>query len=124
MVQALIDHVALEIAAELDPLTRYGQLGRKQVLRSLVGPKVPPAFFDRPKSGFELPLDIWIRAGLQGQIDLVFADKSTIDRLGLNSRAVRDLWAAYQGGAPGLYWSRVWAIYVLLEWARQNDVSI
>jgi asparagine synthase (glutamine-hydrolysing) len=32
------------------------------------------------------------------------------------------LWRGFVGGAPGLYWSRVWAVYVLIRWCQRNGV--
>ena len=120
----LIDHVALEVAAELDPRSRYGRVGRKEVLRTLSAPQIPSAFFDRPKSGFELPLELWIREGLRSKLDQTFRDTRAISRIGLNARAVGLLWDAYLARAPGLYWSRVWSIFILINWAQNNDVSL
>jgi len=39
-----------------------------------------------------------------------------------NAEAVRRLWQAFVEGAPGLYWSRVWAVYVLIRWCQKNQV--
>ena len=29
---------------------------------------------------------------------------------------------AFRAGAPGLYWSRVWAVYVLVRWCQRHGV--
>jgi asparagine synthase (glutamine-hydrolysing) len=42
----------------------------------------------------------------------------------LNGRTVAQLWAAFQDGAPGLYWSRVWALYVLIRWCHRHRVLL
>jgi asparagine synthase (glutamine-hydrolysing) len=120
----LVDHRVIEAAADLDPRWRYLPAGRKQVLRTLSGPEIDPSIFDRPKAGFELPLDSWIRTGLRSSVADILLDRNCLDRVGLSEPRIRELWSAYCAGAPGLYWSRIWSIYVLLWWVREHDISI
>jgi asparagine synthase (glutamine-hydrolysing) len=44
--------------------------------------------------------------------------------MGLDARTVGRLWRAFIERAPGLHWSRVWAIYVLGWWCRRHRVSL
>jgi hypothetical protein len=34
------------------------------------------------------------------------------------------LWRAFEARAPGVYWSRIWAIYALLRWCRHHAVRL
>jgi asparagine synthase (glutamine-hydrolysing) len=54
----------------------------------------------------------------------VFADEDQARRVGLRSQAVQTLWRSFVAGRPGLYWSRLWALYVLLSWCQTHDVSV
>ena len=83
-----------------------------------------PAIFDRPKSGFVLPIARWARQRLQTQMAQVFADPELSRRAGLRGDRVATLWRSFAAGRPGLYWSRVWSIYVLLSWCRTQGVSV
>ena len=38
--------------------------------------------------------------------------------------AVERLWRAFLNGAPGIYWSRVWSIYVFVQWCHRNRVFL
>jgi asparagine synthase (glutamine-hydrolysing) len=78
--------------------------------------------FERPKSGFVLPFDRWIRRGLRGAMDQTLRDPEAIAPAGLDPAAVGRLWQAYLDGAPGMYWSRVWAVYVFIRWCHRNKV--
>ncbi len=120
----LVDHEVIEAAAHLSPSQRYGKLGRKQALRSLALDKLDPALFERPKAGFELPLEHWSRDALMGEIDASFADRERLESIGLDPEGVAELWRAYQARAPGLYWSRIWALFVLLHWTRVHRVTL
>jgi asparagine synthase (glutamine-hydrolysing) len=118
----LVDQVLFESVDRLPDRTRYQPLGRKAMLRRIGLRGLDPALFERPKSGFVLPLDRWIRRGLQNQMDQTLRDPQAIAPAGLNPAAVTRLWQAFLEGAPGMYWSRVWSVYVFIRWCHSNRV--
>jgi asparagine synthase (glutamine-hydrolysing) len=120
----LLDHEVVEAATMMPTRSRYEPLGRKQMLRELGLGRLDPATFERPKAGFELPIELWSRATLFGEMDRTFNDSRALAAVGLDPVVVGRLWSAHQAGAPGLYWSRVWAIFVLAYWARKYGASI
>jgi asparagine synthase (glutamine-hydrolysing) len=120
----LLDHEVIEALAALDDRTRFSPIGRKQLLRDLALSDLDSAIFERPKSGFVLPIEVWSRQGLKDQIAETFADHALCESVGVNADAVARLWQAHQSGAPGLYWSRIWAIFILLRWSRRHNVSL
>jgi asparagine synthase (glutamine-hydrolysing) len=120
----LLDHVLIETVAGIDPTLRFQPLGKKMLLRDSALSKLAPAIFDRPKSGFVLPIDTWARQRLQPQMQELFGDPQQADRTGLRGDVVQTLWRSFAAGRPGLYWTRIWAIYVLLSWCQAHDVSI
>ncbi len=120
----LLDHRVVETAAGLDAQTRYAPLGAKRMLREAVRDELPPSFFERPKAGFVLPIDRWAKGRLRGELDATFADRELCESIGLDHAAVSRLWRAYQAGSPGLYWSRIWGIFVLLWWCRRLGMSL
>jgi len=118
----LVDHVLFESVDRLLDNARYYPIGRKAILRRIGLRGLDPALFDRPKTGFVLPLDRWIRRGLQNAMDETLRDPQAIAPVGLDPAAVMRLWQAFLEGAPGLYWSRVWAVYVFVRWCHRNRV--
>jgi asparagine synthase (glutamine-hydrolysing) len=120
----LLDHRLAETVAGIASERRFEPPRKKQLLRDLALTRFDPALFDRPKSGFVLPIDTWARQRLQPQMATVFGDAELCRRTGLQGQAVSTLWQSFVDGRPGLYWSRVWAIYVLLEWCRSHGVVL
>jgi asparagine synthase (glutamine-hydrolysing) len=120
----LLDFELVELVASYESNARFQPLGRKQALRDagLVG--LDPALFERPKSGFEMPFDRWCRNELAGSIDAVLSDAAACSAAGLEPAAVAKLWRAFIDGAPGLYWSRIWALFALVSWCREHKVSV
>jgi asparagine synthase (glutamine-hydrolysing) len=118
----LVDQVVFESVDRLRDPARYQPLGRKAMLRRIGLRGLDPGLFERPKSGFVLPFDHWIRRGLKDAIDQTLRDPQAVVPVGLNPTAVERLWRAFLEGAPGTYWSRVWAVYGLIRWCHRNGV--
>src|SRR5436853_6584574 len=108
----LVDQVLFETVDRLPDQLRYRPLGHKAVLRRIGLRGLDPALFDRPKSGFVLPFDRWIRRGLKNAMDDTLRDPQAIAAVGLQPAAVEALWRAVLDGATGMHWSRVWSVYV------------
>ena len=120
----LVDHVLLEAVYRLPDSQRFLPLGRKAMLRRIGLRDLDPALFERPKSGFVLPFDRWIRRGLRKSMDETMRDPQAVASAGLAPGAVERLWRAFLDGAPGLYWSRIWAVYILVRWCSRHGVRI
>ena len=120
----LVDQGVVRCVDRLPDALRYRPLGRKQLLRRVGLAGLDPRLFERPKSGFVLPYDQWIRRGLGREMDEVMRDPKLAAAVGLDGDAVASLWRAYQDGTPGMYWSRVWALYVLIRWCHRHGVLL
>jgi asparagine synthase (glutamine-hydrolysing) len=118
----LVDQFLFESVDRLPDHTRYQPLGRKAMLRRIGLRGLDPALFERPKSGFVLPFDRWIRRGLKDTMDRTLRDPQAVAPVGLDPAAVERLWQAFLSGAPGMYWSRVWSIYVFIRWCHRYRV--
>jgi asparagine synthase (glutamine-hydrolysing) len=118
----LVDQVLFESVDRLPDQARYSTLGRKTMLRRIGLRGLEPALFERRKSGFVLPFDRWIRRGLKHAMDETLRDPQAIAPVGLDPVAVGRLWSAFLEGAPGMYWSRVWSVYVFVRWCHRNHV--
>jgi asparagine synthase (glutamine-hydrolysing) len=120
----LVDSAVVEAVARVPDAPRFEPLGRKQLLRRIGLDRLDPALFERPKRGFELPFGSWIRKSLRSAMDETMRDPSQAAAVGLNGRTVTALWSAFQHGEPGLYWTRVWVLYVLIRWCHRHGVFV
>lgn len=120
----LLDHEVVEAACRVPTGPRFHPVGRKMLLREVALGEAPPSLFDRPKSGFVLPIERWARETLSPRIDDLIADQSLCRGVGVQPIAAACLWNAYQERCPGLYWSRVWSIFILLHWCRRHQVLL
>jgi asparagine synthase (glutamine-hydrolysing) len=120
----LVDHVLTEVVDRLPENLRYRPVGTKSLLRRIGLAGLEPALFDRPKQGFVLPIEKWLRTAVQADVEATLHDAASCARVGLDPATVRALWDAFRSGAPGLYWTRVWALYMLIRWADEQDVYV
>jgi asparagine synthase (glutamine-hydrolysing) len=118
----LLDHVVVETVSGVADAQRYGQLRKKLALRHMVEDQLDPGFFDRSKAGFELPLAVWCRRLLADRLDATFRDINLAHAIGLDAEAVGRLWRAFKKHGAGIYWSRVWSLFVLMTWCRRHGV--
>jgi asparagine synthase (glutamine-hydrolysing) len=120
----LVDQVMIEQVDRLPQNARYQPVPEKSMLRRIGLRGLDPALFRRPKSGFVLPYDRWLRRSLGRKIDGTMRDAQIVRQTGLDPAAVSRLWQAFLDGAPGLYWSRIWAIYVYIRWCHRHRVYV
>jgi asparagine synthase (glutamine-hydrolysing) len=118
----LVDQTLFETVDRLEDARRYEPVGRKAELRRIGLGGLDPVLFERPKSGFVLPFDRWIRRGLRKAMDETMRDPEAVRGAGLVPDAVGRLWRTFLDGAPGMYWSRVWSLYALIRWSQRNRV--
>jgi asparagine synthase (glutamine-hydrolysing) len=120
----LVDSVLTEQLSRLGDGQRYQPDRSKRVLRQIGLAGLDPMLFNRPKSGFVLPFDRWIRRNLGQAMNDTMRDERLAASVGLQGPAVARLWQAFQDNAPGLYWSRVWSLYTLLQYAQRHGLVL
>lgn len=60
-----LDKDVVEFAARVPPAMKVRDGRGKWLVRQVLGRHVPPALVDRPKTGFSIPLDAWLRGPLK-----------------------------------------------------------
>jgi asparagine synthase (glutamine-hydrolysing) len=60
----LLDHVLVELAAQVPPREKFSARRTKILLRRAVRPWLPAVLLDRPKRGFAVPVGTWFRGPL------------------------------------------------------------
>jgi asparagine synthase (glutamine-hydrolysing) len=111
----LLDHRVVEFAATL-PLhlkIRHGE--GKWLLRQVLYRYVPPALIERPKMGFGVPIDAWLRGPLRAWADDLLADDRLRREGFLDPVPIREKWRAHLGG--GRNWQYyLWNVLQFQAW--------
>ena len=114
----LLDHRVVEHAWSL-PADRKIRAGEtKWILRRVLERYVPRALFERPKMGFAVPIDRWLRGPLRDwAADLLDPSALAEDDL-FNVELVRRRWEAHQAGGRDWQYS-LWIVLMAQAWRRR-----
>jgi asparagine synthase (glutamine-hydrolysing) len=96
--------------------------GPKPLLADTVSDLLPREFLARPKMGFTLPFEKWLRQNLRAEVSSVLRDVRRLSTLGLNANAVEKLWRDFLQRPQAVGWSRPWSLYVLAKWCEINAI--
>ena len=118
----LLDHRVVEYAWSI-PLSlkiRGGQ--SKWVLRQILERYVPRELTDRPKSGFAMPLDAWLRGPLRSWADALLEPRRLRHEGFLDANVVQAHWLAHLSGRKNLS-GPLWNVLMFQAWldARRDD---
>ena len=114
----LIDHRLAKAVLKIPGERKLGQ-SPKPLLVEALGGSLPDEIVHRPKRGFTLPFEQWMRQELRPEIEPVLNEKRIASGpLGefLNAREVFKVWRDFLGGS--ISWSRPWSLYVLQRWCE------
>jgi asparagine synthase (glutamine-hydrolysing) len=90
----------------------------KRLLRNVLYRLVPRGMVDRPKVGFSVPIDEWLRGRLKDWAgDLLFSADLRADGL-FHPLAVRKAWSRFQAGATDTGVA-LWAVVMFQAWSDQ-----
>jgi asparagine synthase (glutamine-hydrolysing) len=111
----MLDHRVFELAWRL-PLHMKVRAGRgKWLLRRLLHRYVPAQLVERPKMGFAVPLDRWLRKELRDWGEALL-DEARLRREGyFDARRVRELWTEHVSGRHHRQF-QLWNILMFEAW--------
>ncbi|MDL1880063.1 asparagine synthetase B, partial [Gammaproteobacteria bacterium PRO2] len=118
----LLDHRVAEFAWQLplDLKVRDGQ--RKWLLRQLLYRHVPRQLIDRPKQGFAVPIDAWLRGPLRAWAEELLAE-SRLRREGyLDPTDIRVRWQEHLAGTRRGH-EHLWHVLMFQAWLAEEGAS-
>jgi len=116
----LLDHRVVELSwsMSLDQKVVDGQ--GKAPLRKLLGRRLPNEMFERPKTGFGIPLGEWLRGPLRDWAEELL-DADRLKREGwLHPDPIRKKWAEHLSGA--ISWEYLlWDVLMFQAWLAEHE---
>jgi asparagine synthase (glutamine-hydrolysing) len=115
----MLDHEFVEWAAALPVEWKFRGSKSKYLLKRLAERlKIPAELLHRPKQGFQLPLEQWLRSELKGKLLAILTEPRTLQRGYFRPEAVRGLVDEHLRGRrnrSGVLWK-----ILILEWWHRN----
>jgi asparagine synthase (glutamine-hydrolysing) len=113
--EPLLDHRVVELAWTL-PLEMKVQGGQgKQILRRVLDRYVPRTLIDRPKMGFKVPIDAWLRGPLREWAEELLSERKLREQGLLDVNVVRKVWNDSLAGRSSMH-DHLWAVLMLEAW--------
>ena len=114
----LLDHRVVEFAWRLPKQMKLKGASTKRLLRRILYRHVPRELVDRPKAGFAVPLDQWLREPLRDWAESLL-DETRLKREGvLNPRPIRRAWTNHLAGR-GNEGQAIWGVLMFQSWRER-----
>ncbi|MBU3015745.1 asparagine synthase (glutamine-hydrolyzing) [Poseidonibacter lekithochrous] len=116
--EPLLDHKIIEFSAQLPNSLKYKNGVGKYLLKEVLYKHVPKELIERPKSGFQIPLESWLRTDLKPLVEKYLSkeklEKSNIYNVNEIENILKDL---YSGKTVNI--SLIWFILMFEMWKEE-----
>ncbi|MEI6019944.1 MAG: asparagine synthase C-terminal domain-containing protein, partial [Bacteroidota bacterium] len=117
--EPFLDYQLLEFVLGINDTQKFPHSPKKLLVDAL-GDLLPSEIVNRPKMGFTLPWQKWMKEELYS-----FCEKNMKEfaQLSFNSKAgIEGLWQKFLANDPQTSWSRIWHLVVLNHWLNENQL--
>ena len=113
--EPFLDNRIVEYTSRLPSEFKFDGKTRKKILKDLVHRYIPENVMNRPKKGFSVPMDSWLKGDLKEYVDhYVSKDELSFSGL-LNVREIIDIKNKYYSGIK-IKPEKIWLILVFQMW--------
>ncbi len=118
----LLDHHIVEFAWSLpfSYKTHNGQI--KSPLKDILFRYVPQKLIDRPKMGFGIPLEQWLRSDMRDWAESLLNEQKLKQQGYFNPVNVKQKWQQHLSGDRN-WASQLWSILMFQSWLEYNQIS-
>jgi asparagine synthase (glutamine-hydrolysing) len=119
-----LDHRVVEFAWRLPIGLKIRDGETKWLLRQVLDRHVPRALVDRPKMGFGVPIDSWLRAPLRDWGESLLAEGRLSGEGHFEAAPIRAAWDAHQKGSANMQ-HHLWSVLMFQMWldADKEDAA-
>ncbi|NLL78171.1 MAG: asparagine synthase (glutamine-hydrolyzing) [Clostridiales bacterium] len=118
----ILDRDVMEYSYRIPHEYKFYKGDKKHILKDIAYDYIPKELLDRPKVGFGVPLDKWLRGPLREQL-LAYSEKDYLEKQGIFdaeyvSGMIREYIKTGDGGpATGANYSKLsWSFYIFEQW--------
>ena len=99
-----------------------GRTGKK-ILRNILDKNIPKELTDRPKQGFSIPIDKWLRGELFDWADRLLSEEKLNELNILNFQSIHKLWQEHNL-LKANHGQQLWTILMLQSWLEHHNGKI
>jgi asparagine synthase (glutamine-hydrolysing) len=116
-----LDHEVFAFAWRLPRQLKVGGGRGKLILRRLLTRYVPSTLFERPKMGFGVPIDMWLRGPLRPWVEELLDERRLRDDGVLRPEPIRRAWREHLRGLRNWQYP-LWVVLMFQAW-REKEAS-
>jgi asparagine synthase (glutamine-hydrolysing) len=117
----LIDHRIVEFAWKLPSRFKLRAGRGKWLLRQVLYRHVPRELVERPKTGFAVPIDSWLRGPLRGWAEELLSEPRLSQNGLFNPAPIRARWKEHLEGKRNWHAS-LWNVLVFQAWRSERGI--
>jgi len=114
-----LNHNLIEYVWKIPHSLKFRNGQGKWILRQILNKYVPKNLTDRPKMGFGVPIDIWLRGPLRDWAENLLGEKKLDDEGYFNSKLIREKWQEHLSGKRN-WQSELWNVLMFQAWIMAN----
>tara|TARA_E500000178_G_scaffold355893_1_gene430382 strand:- start:992 stop:2917 length:1926 start_codon:yes stop_codon:yes gene_type:complete len=119
----LLDHKIAEFAWSLPRNFRIENNSGKRILKEILYRHVPQNLVDRPKQGFGMPVNDWLRGPLREWTEDLISIKNLPNDGLLNGDLVRKVWSEHLLGSRNWEY-KLWPVLMWQQWQINSKIRI
>lgn len=112
-----LDHTVAKEAWRFPSNMLYKKTKGKLPLRALLSKYIPDNLYERPKSGFGIPIGDWIKSELSDWAEDLLSHDSISETDYLNPHTVKEIWNNHKNGSSQNT-TKIWNILTFISWSQ------
>lgn len=114
-----LDHRVIEFALQLPSELKYRNRQSKWILRQILYKSIPPNLLERPKMGFSVPIDSWLRGPMKDWAASLLNPSLLRQDAYFNSEVINQCWQEHLSGSMN-HGNKLWNILIFQAWLREK----
>jgi asparagine synthase (glutamine-hydrolysing) len=114
-----VDRSVAEAALAI-PGAWHAVAGPKTILRQAMQDKLQPAWANRPKEGFTIPFDRWLKQSLRPAMENLL---DSVPAFPFRPGSLRRTWNAFLNGDRAVSSSQILTLATLARWLQRHDIQ-